>query len=71
MTPHADFIPFYNHPKADDELVGQLKKLPARTPESKSLRFFLCCAGPARTKTPARQQSATGSAPSRSPWILA
>ena len=26
MTPHADFIPFYNHPKADDELVGQLKK---------------------------------------------
>ncbi|WP_427004644.1 sugar phosphate isomerase/epimerase family protein [Pseudarthrobacter sp. H2] len=26
LTPHADFIPFYNHPKADDELVGQLKK---------------------------------------------
>ena len=26
MTPHADFIPFYNHPKADDELVGKLKK---------------------------------------------
>ena len=26
MTPHPDFIPFYNHPKADDELVGQLKK---------------------------------------------
>ena len=26
MTPHADFIPFYNHPKADDELVGQLNK---------------------------------------------
>jgi myo-inositol catabolism protein IolH len=26
MTPHADFIPFYNHPKADDELVGQLSK---------------------------------------------
>jgi myo-inositol catabolism protein IolH len=26
MTPHPDFIPFYNHPRADDELVGQLKK---------------------------------------------
>ncbi|MET4094980.1 sugar phosphate isomerase/epimerase [Arthrobacter sp. UYCu712] len=26
MTPHADLIPFYNHPKADDELVGQLNK---------------------------------------------
>ena len=26
MTPHSDFIPFYNHPKADDELVGQLRK---------------------------------------------
>src|SRR5213079_211606 len=26
LTPHADFIPFFNHPKADDELVGQLKK---------------------------------------------
>lgn len=25
MTPHADFIPFYNHPKADDELVSDLK----------------------------------------------
>ncbi len=25
MTPHADLIPFYNHPKADDELVGKLK----------------------------------------------
>ncbi|MEX3599711.1 sugar phosphate isomerase/epimerase family protein [Kocuria carniphila] len=24
MTPHPDFIPFFNHPKADDELVGQL-----------------------------------------------
>ena len=22
MTPHADFIPFFNHPKADDELVA-------------------------------------------------
>jgi myo-inositol catabolism protein IolH len=26
MTPHADFIPFFNHPKADDDLVRQLKK---------------------------------------------
>jgi len=26
MTPHADFIPFHNHPKADDALVQQLKK---------------------------------------------
>ena len=24
MTPHPDFIPFFNHPKADDDLVGQL-----------------------------------------------
>ena len=26
LTPHPDFIPFYNHPKADDELVRQLNK---------------------------------------------
>lgn len=26
MTPHADFIPFFNHPKADDDLVKKLKK---------------------------------------------
>ncbi|WP_237225152.1 sugar phosphate isomerase/epimerase family protein [Rothia nasisuis] len=26
MTPHADFIPFFNHPKADDDLVQQLAK---------------------------------------------
>ena len=26
LTPHADMIPFYNHPKADDELVAQLNK---------------------------------------------
>lgn len=26
MTPHADFIPFFNHPKADDDLVRQMKK---------------------------------------------
>lgn len=26
LTPHPDFIPFFNHPKADDELVGKLKK---------------------------------------------
>jgi myo-inositol catabolism protein IolH len=26
LTPHADFIPFYNHPKADDQLVKDLKK---------------------------------------------
>lgn len=25
LTPHPDFIPFYNHPKADDGLVRQLK----------------------------------------------
>ncbi|WP_026820131.1 sugar phosphate isomerase/epimerase family protein [Arthrobacter castelli] len=25
LTPHQDFIPFYNHPKADDELVADLK----------------------------------------------
>lgn len=26
LTPHPDFIPFFNHPKADDELVQQFKK---------------------------------------------
>lgn len=26
MTPHKDFIPFFNHPKADDELVQDLAK---------------------------------------------
>ena len=26
VTPHADLIPFFNHPKADDELVQKFKK---------------------------------------------
>jgi len=26
LTPHADMIPFFNHPKADDELVAKFKK---------------------------------------------
>ena len=26
LTPHRDFIPFFNHPRADDELVGQFRK---------------------------------------------
>lgn len=26
MTPHADFIPFFNHARADDELVQEMKK---------------------------------------------
>jgi len=26
LTPHPDMIPFFNHPKADDELVKQFKK---------------------------------------------
>ena len=25
MTPHPDFIPFFNHPKADDALVRRMK----------------------------------------------
>lgn len=25
LTPHADFLPFYNHPKADDDLVAALR----------------------------------------------
>jgi myo-inositol catabolism protein IolH len=29
LTPHADFAPFFRHPKADDELVGKLKKAAA------------------------------------------
>jgi myo-inositol catabolism protein IolH len=26
LTPHVDMIPFFNHPKADDELVAKLRK---------------------------------------------
>lgn len=26
LTPHADFTPFFRHPKADDDLVAKLKK---------------------------------------------
>lgn len=26
LTPHPDFLPFFNHPRADDELVAALKK---------------------------------------------
>ncbi|MCE7481214.1 sugar phosphate isomerase/epimerase [Microbacterium profundi] len=26
LTPHADFAPFFRHPKADDDLVAKLKK---------------------------------------------
>ncbi|GGG13541.1 protein iolH [Rhodococcoides trifolii] len=26
LTPHVDMIPFFNHPKADDDLVGKFKK---------------------------------------------
>lgn len=26
LTPHADMIPFFNHPKADDDLVAEFKK---------------------------------------------
>ena len=27
LTPHADMIPFFNHPKADDELVKKFAKV--------------------------------------------
>lgn len=26
LTPHRDFIPFYNHPRADDDLVRRFRK---------------------------------------------
>lgn len=26
LTPHADFLPFFNHPKADDDLVAALRR---------------------------------------------
>ena len=26
LTPHRDFIPFYNHPRADDDLVAKFRK---------------------------------------------
>ena len=26
MSPHADMIPFFGHPKADDDLVADLRK---------------------------------------------
>ncbi|MBO1740764.1 sugar phosphate isomerase/epimerase family protein [Leifsonia sp. TF02-11] len=29
LTPHPDFLPFFNHPRADDELVAALKKATA------------------------------------------
>jgi myo-inositol catabolism protein IolH len=29
LTPHVDFAPFFRHPRADDALVGQLKKAAA------------------------------------------
>jgi myo-inositol catabolism protein IolH len=29
LTPHADFAPFFRHPRADDELVAKLKKAAA------------------------------------------
>jgi myo-inositol catabolism protein IolH len=29
LTPHADFAPFFRHPRADDELVARLKKAAA------------------------------------------
>jgi myo-inositol catabolism protein IolH len=25
LTPHRDFIPFFNHPRADDDLVGRFE----------------------------------------------
>ena len=31
LTPHPDLIPFYRHPRADDELLGRLKKACADT----------------------------------------
>jgi myo-inositol catabolism protein IolH len=27
MTPHADFIPFFNHPTAEDEAAGDTLRL--------------------------------------------
>jgi sugar phosphate isomerase/epimerase len=29
LTPHRDFIPFFNHPRADDELVAKLRNADA------------------------------------------
>ncbi len=26
LTPHRDFIPFFNHPRADDELVAKFRR---------------------------------------------
>jgi myo-inositol catabolism protein IolH len=26
LTPHADFLPFFNHPRADDELIAAVKR---------------------------------------------
>ena len=30
LTPHRDFIPFFNHPRADDDLVAKFRKACAR-----------------------------------------
>ena len=67
MTPHADLIPFFNHPKADDELVGKLKAACKDAGvEIASVLPVLRWSGP--DEDAGKPRSATGSAPSRLPW---
>ena len=65
LTPHRDFIPFFNHPRADDDLVAKFRKACADAGVG-SPRCSRCCVGRVPTRTPARPRSATGSASSRS-----
>ena len=65
LTPHADFIPFFRHPRADDALVRSLKKAARRPVGIASL--LPVSAGPAPTSGPARRPCATGSGSSSSP----
>lgn len=66
LTPHRDFIPFFNHPRADDELVVKFRKAFAM-PASALHRCYRCCAGPAPTRMPEKRRCATGNASFRSP----
>ena len=71
LTPHRDFIPFFNHPRADDDLVAQFRKACADAGVGHRLGAARCCAGRVPTRTPAKPRCATGSASSRSPSISA
>lgn len=70
LTPHRDFIPFFNHPRADDELVATFRKACADAGVGIAsvlpvLRWSR------RTRMLAKPRYAIGSASSRSLWTSA